>query len=72
MFVLKFDDQAKGVMMTALDILARQIGSDLSKAGGAAAAEAAMKLIGVHNLAAAVTAAPKEEPEVVQAELNDD
>lgn len=62
MFVLKFDENTKAILMNALDIYSRQIGADLSKAGGAAAAEAAMKLIGVHNVAIAIqTAQPQEE-----------
>lgn len=61
MFVLNFDENAKVTLMSALDVYARQIGSDLQKAGGAASAEAAMKLIAVHNLAVAVqNAAPAE------------
>lgn len=61
MFVLKFDDKTKEILIQALDVLARQIGTDLSKVGGGAAAEAAMKLISVHNTGAAVRTAPAEE-----------
>ena len=61
MFVLKFNDETKNILIQSLDVLARQIGTDLSKVGGNAAAEAAMKLIAVHNTGAAIQNAPAEE-----------
>ena len=63
MFQLAFDENTKKVLMTALDVYVRQVGSDLSKAGGQATAEAAMLLISIHNAAAAVSQAPEIPPE---------
>lgn len=65
-YVVKFDEGAKQMILAGLDMLVRDVGSQLSKIGGAGAQDAAAKIISIRNVAVGIEQAARfeESPEL--------
>lgn len=68
MFQINFGEQEKQILLAGLDMLTRELGAQINKAGGNAARDGAMKLIAVDNTARLISEAPPAPPTIPEAQ----